>query len=296
MLRVQVFQSLARDVRVDLRGRQVAVSEQHLHHPQVGAVIEQVGRKGMAQGVRRQLFADAGLARVALDDVPEGLARHAITAARGKQVIGLAFEQDLTARAPVEFPDRAHRLLAERNESLAIALAENADNALVQVDLALAQVHELRHAQAGRVQHLEHGAVAAAERIAHQRRRQQRFDLLLGERAGERAADLRHGDLRGGILADLTLAHQVAEETAEAGKLTCRGARPRSGMHTPGNEILKICAGSAHHGDGALGQPSRQSSQVRAVHQLIAGRLGEGLQDISERLRGRDRGRLRAHV
>jgi len=31
--------------------------------------------KGVAQGVRRDLFGDAGLARVALDDVAEDLAR-----------------------------------------------------------------------------------------------------------------------------------------------------------------------------------------------------------------------------
>src|SRR5204862_8255504 len=167
------------------------------------------------------------------DDVPESLARHAITAAGGKQVVGLALEQDLAAGAAVEVLERAHRLLAERNEPLAIALAENADDALVQVDLPLAQVHELRDAQAGRVQHLQHGAVAVAERIAHQRRRQQRFDLLLGERAGQRAADLRHGYLRGGVLANRALAHEVTEEAPVTGQLTRRGAWPGTGAHAP---------------------------------------------------------------
>ena len=46
--------------------------QQHLHHAEVRAVIEQVGREGVAQGVRRQLFRDANLARIALDDVPGG--------------------------------------------------------------------------------------------------------------------------------------------------------------------------------------------------------------------------------
>jgi hypothetical protein len=36
-------------VRVDLRGREVAVPEQHLHHAQLGAMFEQMGGEGVAQ-------------------------------------------------------------------------------------------------------------------------------------------------------------------------------------------------------------------------------------------------------
>src|SRR5580704_13715360 len=43
MLRVQIFQAFARDVRVDLRGGQIAVAEEHLHHAQIRAVVQQVG-------------------------------------------------------------------------------------------------------------------------------------------------------------------------------------------------------------------------------------------------------------
>ncbi len=45
MLCVQVFQALPSDAGVDLSGRQAAVPKQHLHHPQVGAMIEQMGGK-----------------------------------------------------------------------------------------------------------------------------------------------------------------------------------------------------------------------------------------------------------
>ena len=49
---MQLFQALAGDVSVDLRGRYVGVPEQHLHDAQVGAVVEKMGSKGMPQGVR----------------------------------------------------------------------------------------------------------------------------------------------------------------------------------------------------------------------------------------------------
>src|SRR3954464_15599243 len=141
--------------------------------------------------MRREIFVYAGLACVALDDVPEGLARHAIAAASRKQVIGLALEQDLRARSARELTEPANGFLAERNEPLAIALAEDTDHALVQVHLAGPQVHELRNAQARGVQHLEHATIAVAERIVHRRSGEQRFDFLFREALRQRAADLR---------------------------------------------------------------------------------------------------------
>ena len=52
VLSVDLFQSLARDMRVDLGRREVRVAEQHLHDPQVRTVIQQMCREGVPQGVR----------------------------------------------------------------------------------------------------------------------------------------------------------------------------------------------------------------------------------------------------
>lgn len=49
---VQRLQTFARDVCVDGGGRNVGMAEQHLHGAQVGAVIEQVRRERVPQGVR----------------------------------------------------------------------------------------------------------------------------------------------------------------------------------------------------------------------------------------------------
>ena len=49
---VQLLEALARNVRVNLRGRNIRVPQQHLHHAQVCAVIEQMGGKRMPQRMR----------------------------------------------------------------------------------------------------------------------------------------------------------------------------------------------------------------------------------------------------
>jgi hypothetical protein len=61
VLAVQRLQALARDVRVDLRGGDVGVAEQQLHHAQVGAVVDEVRGERVAQRVRRDGARDARL-------------------------------------------------------------------------------------------------------------------------------------------------------------------------------------------------------------------------------------------
>ena len=54
MLRMQLLQPFPRHMGIDLRGRDIRMAQQHLHHAQVGAVVEQVRGEGVAQRVRRQ--------------------------------------------------------------------------------------------------------------------------------------------------------------------------------------------------------------------------------------------------
>ena len=102
MLTVDVLQAAARHMGIDLGGGQVAVAQQHLHHAQVRAVVQQMSGKGMAQRMRRQFHFHAGLQRIALDDVPERLTCHAVPTTGGEEVIGGAVEQNFRARCPQE--------------------------------------------------------------------------------------------------------------------------------------------------------------------------------------------------
>ena len=48
MQTMQTLQALPRYMCVNLRGRNIRMPQQHLHHTQIGAVIEQVRGKGVA--------------------------------------------------------------------------------------------------------------------------------------------------------------------------------------------------------------------------------------------------------
>ena len=53
------------DQGVDLRGGHRGVTEQFLHHPDIGTALKQVGGEGVPQGVRGNVFSDVGFVRPA---------------------------------------------------------------------------------------------------------------------------------------------------------------------------------------------------------------------------------------
>ena len=142
VLAVQVLQALARNVRVDLCRRKVAVTQQQLHDTQIGAAIEKMRCKRVTQAVGRQFLADAAFLRVSLDDVPERLARHPIAAPRWKQVVGLAFQEDFHAWTIDKVSQPALRFVAQWDQSFAIALANDTQYALVEIDLRLLEIDQ----------------------------------------------------------------------------------------------------------------------------------------------------------
>ena len=52
MLRVELFEPFASYMRIYLRGRNVGMPQQKLHHTQVRAMVEQMRGEGMAQHMR----------------------------------------------------------------------------------------------------------------------------------------------------------------------------------------------------------------------------------------------------
>src|SRR5262245_3141847 len=71
VLVIDLAQSRLEHVRINLRRRQVGVTEHGLDRAQIGAALEQMGRERMPQHVRAEMRAYAGLHAVALEQPPE---------------------------------------------------------------------------------------------------------------------------------------------------------------------------------------------------------------------------------
>src|SRR5581483_3188166 len=63
--------AMLQHVRVNLRRREIRVAKHQLDCAQVGAALQQVRREGMTQHVRADGRAQACLARIRLEDLPE---------------------------------------------------------------------------------------------------------------------------------------------------------------------------------------------------------------------------------
>jgi hypothetical protein len=107
------------------------VSQQQLHHAQICPMIEEVGGKGMTQCMRRKRLSNTCLQRVALDQLPEGLARHGTTAAAGEEYIVLHRAKQQATRFTDLALDPAQSLLPQGNQPLLVALADHLDQSLL---------------------------------------------------------------------------------------------------------------------------------------------------------------------
>ena len=75
-LLIYVFDLLIDHVGIKLGGRNIAVAHKLLQRPKVRTVLQQMHRKAVAQGMRRDLLFDTGLGLVIFEDLPESLAAH----------------------------------------------------------------------------------------------------------------------------------------------------------------------------------------------------------------------------
>lgn len=65
------FQSLLIDMRIDLRRRNVGVTEHFLDDAQIGAVPQQMRREAVPQKVRVNVLFQSGASRMGLYDLPD---------------------------------------------------------------------------------------------------------------------------------------------------------------------------------------------------------------------------------
>jgi len=152
------------------------VAEHLLHAAQVGAAFQQVRRKRVAEQVRVDSSRfETGFRGAFAEDQKR---------ARTSERPSLRVQKQLRAMTPVEVRPPAgevtaeclHRLAADRDDALLIALADAAHESVVERDAAFVERARLRDAQARAVQELDQRPVAEVARL----RPGGRFDESLG--------------------------------------------------------------------------------------------------------------------
>ena len=190
------------DVRVDLRRRQVRVTEHHLDGAQVGAALEQVRRERMAQDVRAQRRGRPGLRAVRLAGSSRSrrasarLPPRALTNSRGDDA-PLEQRRPRLARCSAS-PTRG--LVADRHQPLLAPLARaRSGSRSSRFTSAGRSADHLRHAQAGRVEQLDHRAVAQPARRGDVRRASRRSTSSADRNFGRAFNGPRRADVVGRV-------------------------------------------------------------------------------------------------
>src|SRR5688572_24641096 len=117
---VDVAHPLFEDVRVDLRGGQIRVTEHQLNGPQIGATLEQVRGKRMPEHVWTDPRLETRLSRVGPENFPEPDARQAWSAAARvhEEAWTVPPAKQGAARLPDIPPHPDDSLVTNRNDAL----------------------------------------------------------------------------------------------------------------------------------------------------------------------------------
>src|SRR5581483_7147344 len=155
---------------------------------------------------------------------------------------------------------------ANRHQSFSRPLAEDAYYASVLVELRNLQAYQLRYPQPARVQRLQHRAIPYAKRCRLVRRREQCFNVFLGQAFRQRPRQLWRFDLERRIGADASLTQQVPVEAFQARKQTCRRAWPRVLLKTMREIGEQIGALGLREGPAApLKKPVAELPEIAAI-------------------------------
>lgn len=184
-LEVDLATTAVGHVRVALRRPQVGVAEHLLNGAEVGSTFEQVRCEGVAKKVR----VDAtGLEPGPIGELPQD---EEDPSARKRPAADIQEELGPVTTIQVRPAERevsTHRFCSrapERYEALLVALAEHADDALLERDATLLESDRLGHTQPGSVEKLDQRPIAQRSRAGAGGRVDEALGLGRRERAGE---------------------------------------------------------------------------------------------------------------
>jgi len=164
------------------------VAEHLLDRAEVGAALEEVRRERVAEQVRVDaLGVEPGGAGEAAEDEERAGARQR-AALRVEEELRTVARVEVRAAAREVAAQRVHGLAADGDDALLRALADAADDPLLEVDGGAVEPDGLADAEARAVEELDERAVAERARGRSRRGLDQTLGLAGRERARQRAA------------------------------------------------------------------------------------------------------------
>jgi hypothetical protein len=153
------------------------VAKQLLDRAEVGAALQQVGGKGVAQGVGRDSARQGGLAHPAPQPAAHVGARQATSPPGEEERIGVGVALERGTRGHQIAIEGALRRLADRDEPRLLTLAQDAQHLRVEVGITGVEHDDLLAAEPAGVRELEHRPVADLERRSGRDSLEQRLHL-----------------------------------------------------------------------------------------------------------------------
>jgi hypothetical protein len=136
----------AHDVRVNLRGSDIGVTQHGLHAAQIGPTFKQVRGESVAQNVRTHAVENSGMFAVAAKQLPKALPRHPCSASGDEKIWSYTpFQKARTLFEAVAF-DGLESVSSDGYQALLISFSDHANHALGFVEVGNAKRGQLTDA------------------------------------------------------------------------------------------------------------------------------------------------------
>ena len=223
MIFVHPIQPIQREVRINLRRRNVGMAENRLHRAQISTVLHHVRRTTVAQHVRAGMA--RRLRRRIINHLPHALSRDRTRSTRYKQKRRRLFRRQHRARILQILLHHLLRRLPQRDNALLVALASHQHVTQLQLQVFELQIDDLGNPQRAGIKHFQHRPIAHSKRLRYpivpgaRRPLQHALHLVGGQRLRQHLPLPRRIDIQRWIDGDVAVKQQILVEMPQRRQL-----------------------------------------------------------------------------
>lgn len=242
---MDLAQVFAVHVQVDLGGGDGFVAEHFLHGAEVGAAFDEVGGKGMAEGVGTHVFVQAGEGGEVFDGGEDADAGEAAPLLVEKGEVFVApLDGEMDAHFCEVMPEMKQSGFADGHEALFAAFSKDFHKALIGIDAREFEAGQLGDAEAGGIEDFEQGPCADALRRFRVDSGKYGLDLLHAQHDGQLAAKAGQFQLFAGVVGEPAVGEEKSVKGAQGGDIAGQGALAEQAvLHQKGEKFAQTIEG-----------------------------------------------------